>query len=139
MCIRDRRLLNADKAENTMKLRRYILGLALVAFTKLPLAYYRQGTILTLAPDISREFKAVNNDGKRTDVAITHADALAFAQVAANSFIVGKEKVLEFNKEKAKSDLKETKEEKKKAKGKKDSPSAEGVSSDVEISSEPSA
>ncbi len=133
------RLLNADKAENTMKLRRYILGLALVAFTKLPLAYYRQGTILTLAPDISREFKAVNNDGKRTDVAITHADALAFAQVAANSFIVGKEKVLEFNKEKAKSDLKETKEEKKKAKGKKDSPSAEGVSSDVEISSEPSA
>lgn len=82
------RLINADTPENTAKLRRYILGLALVAFTKLPLAYYRQGTILTLDPDKPREFKAVNNDGSREDAAISHDDALAFAQVAAEAFAV---------------------------------------------------
>jgi CRISPR-associated protein Csb1 len=80
------RLLNADTPENTVKLRRYILGLALVAFTKLPLAYYRQGTILTLDPDKPREFKAVGNDGSRADAAITHETALAFAQGAAKDF-----------------------------------------------------
>lgn len=80
------RLLNADTPENTLKLQRYILGLALVAFTKLPLAYYRQGTILTLDPDHPREFKAVDTNGRRTDVTVTHDAAVAFAQKAAEAF-----------------------------------------------------
>jgi len=80
------RLLAADTSENTTKLHRYILGLALVAFTKLPLAYYRQGTILTLDPDKPRSFESVNNDGTRTDVTFTHETALAFAQEAARDF-----------------------------------------------------
>jgi CRISPR-associated protein Csb1 len=125
------RLLSADTPENTLKLRRYILGLALVVFTRLPLAYYRQGTILTLDPNGNREFKAVGNDGSRTDAAISHAEALGFAQSAAKGFIIGSSKTLVFDVEKASSDLKETKEEKKKAKGKKASPSAEGAVSEV--------
>jgi len=129
------RLLNADTPENTLMLRRYILGLALVAFTRLPLAYYRQGTILTLDPDATREFKAVSNDGTRNDAAISHAEALAFAQAAAEGFVIGTDKTLLFNVEKAKSDLKETKEEKKRAKAKKASPSVEGADSEVETAS----
>jgi CRISPR-associated protein Csb1 len=119
------RLLNSDTPENTKKLRRYILGLALVAFTKLPLAYYRQGTILTLDPDKPREFKQVGNDGCRVDAGITHEAALAFAQSAASAFVIGQSETVAFDEEIAKSDLKETKEEKKKAKGKKGSTSTE--------------
>ncbi len=126
------RLLNADTHENTVKLRRYILGLALVAFTKLPLAYYRQGTILTLDPNKPREFTAVNNDGTRTDVAIMHEDALAFAETAAKEFGLGDSQTVDFNVEKAKADLKETKEEKKKARGRQaSSPAEEKLSSAV--------
>ena len=128
------RLLSADSPDETLKLHRYILGLALVAFTRLPLAYYRQGTILTLdpKPKPSREFQAVSNDGSRTDAAIAHAEALAFAKAAASEFVIGKGRTLVFDVEKASTDLKETKEEKKKkAKGKNASPSAEGAASEV--------
>ncbi len=130
------RLLNADTPENTLNLRRYILSLALVAFTKLPLAYYRQGTILTLDPEGNREFKSVNNDGTRSDVTFTHAEALAFAQSAAKGFIIGKCRTLIFDEGKAKSDLQETKEEKKKAKGKKASTSSEVASSEIDPATE---
>jgi CRISPR-associated protein Csb1 len=102
------KLLRADTPENTTKLRRYILGLALVAFTKLPLEYYRQGTILVLDPDPDkkREFKSVKADGTRTDVRITHEEALTFAQAAAAEFGVGGNKTVSFDVEKARSDLK---------------------------------
>ena len=130
------RLLKADTPDNTDKLRRYILGLALVAFTKLPLAYYRQGTILTLDPDKSREFKQVGSDGCRVDAGITHETALAFAQAAACDFVIGQNKTVNFDGETAKSDLKETKEEKKKAKGKKGSLSAENTAPEAETTSE---
>lgn len=86
------RLLKAENAADTTKLRRYILGIALVAFTKLPLAYYRQGTILTLDPEKPREFTAVNVDGVRKDVSIKHEDALAFAQAASADFGVEQDK-----------------------------------------------
>jgi len=102
------KLLRADTPENTTKLRSYILGLALVAFTKLPLEYYRQGTILVLDPDPDkkREFKSVKADGSRADAVITHEAALAFAQVAAANFGVGESKTVPFDTAKAKADLK---------------------------------
>ncbi|GHV22614.1 type I-U CRISPR-associated protein Cas7 [Planctomycetales bacterium] len=103
------KLLKADSAENTLKLRRYILGLALVAFTKLPLGYLRQGTILVLDPQQPREFSAVNYDGTRTPCHLTHEDALAFAQAAATDFEIGKNRDEPFDAEKAKKDLNETK------------------------------
>ncbi|GAB4247355.1 MAG: type I-U CRISPR-associated RAMP protein Csb1/Cas7u [Candidatus Methylacidiphilales bacterium] len=100
------KLLRADPPENTTKLRRYILGLALVAFTKLPLEYYRQGTILVLDPEKQREFKTVHADGTRADAEIIHEAALPFAQAAAKEFGVGESKSVSFEVAKAKADLK---------------------------------
>jgi CRISPR-associated protein Csb1 len=116
------KLLRADIPENTTQLRRYILGLALVAFTKLPLEYYRQGTILVrdTDPEKKREFKIVHADGTRADAAITHEAALAFAQAAAAQFGVGESKTVPFDAARAKADLKggDDKKAKKAAKGK---------------------
>lgn len=123
------KLLRADTPENTTKLRRYILGLALVAFSKLPLEYYRQGTILVLDsdPEKKREFKSVKPDGTRADAAITHETALAYAQAAADAFIVGQNKTVPFDAAKAKAELKggDDKKSKKAAKNKKTEATAE--------------
>ncbi len=102
------KLLRADTPENTTKLRRYILGLALVAFTKLPLEYYRQGTILVLDPDPekARKFESVKPDGTRAGAGITHEAALAYAQAAAADFGVGEGKAVLFDAAKAKAELK---------------------------------
>jgi CRISPR-associated protein GSU0053/csb1, Dpsyc system len=110
------KLLRADTPENTTKLQRYILGLALVAFTKLPLGYYRQGTILVLDPEKKREFQSVKVDGTRADVSttITHEAARSFAEAAANDFGVGASKTVPFESAKAKKAIDEAK--KKKAK-----------------------
>jgi CRISPR-associated protein Csb1 len=102
------KLLKADTEENTVALRRYILGLALVAFTKLPLGYYRQGTILVLDPDKPREFSEVALNGKRAVCEVTHEAALAFAQVAAQEFVIGENKEVSFDSQKAKADIKDT-------------------------------
>jgi len=110
------KLLRADKPDNTTKLHRYILGLALVAFTRLPLGYYRQGTILVLDPDKPREFQSVKVDGTRTDVSesITHEAALAFAKAAAADFGVGENKVVHFDPKEAKTAIDKAKKKKSK-------------------------
>jgi len=107
------RLLKAETPESTLKLRRYILGLALVAFTRLPLGYYRQGTILVSATDEKgeprREFLQVSLDGKRIDISfrITASIALAYAQAAADDFGVGEDQTVNFEKAQAVADVKE--------------------------------
>lgn len=89
--------VNGD-ADRTQALRRYILGLTLVALTAPQSAYLRQGC--NLVPDIDkpREFKLVHADGRREDVAMDHADALAYAALAAKAFGVGKNHTVEFDK-----------------------------------------
>lgn len=108
------KLLKAENAEETLKLQRYILGLALTAFTKLPLGYYRQGTILVLNPDESREFSEVAHNGIRTAVTINHDEALAFAKAAAEAFAVGKSRDVDFVNETAKKTIDEAKKKKSK-------------------------
>ena len=108
------KLLKADNEENTRKLQRYILGLALVAFTKLPLGYYRQGTILVLDPEKQKEFCEVALNGKRTPSNITHEAALAFAKAAAEAVGVGESKAVEFDKNKAKKAIEDAKKKKSK-------------------------
>ena len=108
------KLLKADNAEDTLKLQRYILGLALVAFTKLPLGYYRQGTILVLDPDQSHYFLEVAHNGTKTAVSITHDEALTFAKAAAKAFVMGENRDVEFNKESAKKTIDEAKKKKSK-------------------------
>lgn len=102
-----------NEPEDTLKLHRYILGLALVAFTKLPLGYYRQGTILVLDPEKTREFFEVALNGTRTPSAITHNEALDFAQTAAKEFVVGENnKDVKFDKDTAKKRIAEAKKKK---------------------------
>lgn len=92
--------------EATLRLRRYILGLALVAFTRLPAGYLRQGTILVLDPDKKSAFDEVYPDGKRKTATITHETALAYAKDTAKEFGVGVDRTENFDVERAKQDIK---------------------------------
>jgi CRISPR-associated protein Csb1 len=116
------RLLCAGKDEKkTLALRRYILGLALTAFTHNPSGYLRQGCLLVLDPskEKEREFVEVYATGERKPAAVTHEAALKYAVEAARAFGVGESKTVEFDKERAKKDVKgegDTKTKKKKDK-----------------------
>jgi CRISPR-associated protein Csb1 len=92
--------------EATSKLRRYILGLALVAFTRLPAGYLRQGTILVLDPDKKTAFDEVYPNGKRKTATVTHEAALAYAKDAAEEFVIGVDRAENFDIERAKQDVK---------------------------------
>lgn len=102
------RLLTAGKdAERTLALRRYVLGLALTAFTHNPSGYLRQGCLLVLDPDKPRELVEVYANGKRAPVEIDHEkDALVYAAAAAEAFGVGESRTVPFDKERAKKDVK---------------------------------
>lgn len=121
------RLLHAGSdAAKTLELRRYILGLSLVAFTHNPSGYLRQGCILVLNPGKPSEYVEVHSNGERQPCTITHEAALEFATEAAAAFGVGESKTVPFDKDKAKADVKGEGETKTKAKkGKKATP-AEG-------------
>jgi CRISPR-associated protein Csb1 len=81
------RLLAAgDGADKTVALRRYVLGLALTAFTYTPAGFLRQGCNLVPDADKGSELKLVLVDGSREDLKLTHDDARAFAKVAAREF-----------------------------------------------------
>lgn len=113
------RLLKAGSDDGaTLALRRYILGLSLVAFTH-PSAfvgYLRQGCTLVLDPDAKpapREFSLVHPDGRREPHNLSHDDALAFAEAAAAEFVVGESKTVKFDKDAAKKDVADAKKDKK--------------------------
>lgn len=99
------RLLSASGSARTAALRRYILGLALTAFTYSTSGYLRQGCSLMLDPDQPREFSEVYGDGRRVNANLTHADALAYARAAATDFGVGQSRSVDFDRERAKKDL----------------------------------
>lgn len=95
------RLLRADGGESaTLDLRRYILGLALTAFTYSPVGYLRQGCNLVRDPDpkTPHEFKEVFNDGRRENASLQHEEALAYAKVVAKAFGVDPDRKIEFGK-----------------------------------------
>ena len=95
------RRLSGDDAPS---LRRYVLGLALVAATAPLDAFLRQGCLLTPDPDTQAAWTAVARDGTREAVAL-HADAvLAFAQKAAAHFGVRESRTVPFDRDRAKAD-----------------------------------
>jgi CRISPR-associated protein Csb1 len=114
------RLLAAADDARTLALRRYVLGLALTAFTSNSSGYLRQGCLLVLDPSKSREFVEVFPTGERKPATVTHEEALAYATEAAKAFGVGEDKVVDFDKERAKRDVtgEGDGKNKKKAKGK---------------------
>lgn len=110
------RLLSVDQdKEKTFALRRYVLGIALTAFTYAPIGYLRQGCNLVLDPDKKREFKAVYHDGRREDIEMKHKEAFDYAKDAAKAFGLDVDRKIdeyklpdrevEFDKERAKKDV----------------------------------
>lgn len=113
-----RRLFAGKDEAKTLKLRRYILGLSLVAFTKNPAGDLRQGCNLVLDPSKPREFVEVLPTGERKPVSFTHQDALEFAKAAAAEFGVGASKIVPFDKQRALKDVSPKEKEEKKSKPK---------------------
>lgn len=110
------RLLRGTSEEETKKLRAYLLGLALVAFTRPAVGFLRQGCNLVLDGDKKPESKVVFPDGRREPAGLTHEAALAFAKKAAAAFGVGASKTVKFDTKLAKDET--TGEGKKAKKGK---------------------
>lgn len=82
-------VLEADgtpSAERTKALRRYILGLSLVALTAPLDPFLRQGCNLVPDADKPKEFKLVKLDGKRPDFVLSHPDAVRYAREAMTKF-----------------------------------------------------
>jgi CRISPR-associated protein Csb1 len=110
------RALRAGKDADPLPLRRYILGLSLVAFTARQDTFLREGC--QLIPDVERagEWALVRHDGTRDDgLRVSHEQALEYARAAANAFGVGRSKKATFNEQAAREALRQSKEERKKA------------------------
>jgi len=97
-----------EKPEQThtrqLKLRRYILGLALVAFTHRDFSQLdlREGCLLRPDPDCSTEWRVVPFEGKEQPLELKPEDALNYAEGAAKDFEVEVERAtVEFNREQA--------------------------------------
>lgn len=100
------RLLAAgDDANRTLALRRYILGLSLVALTAPPQTYLRQGCNLVPDVDNPRRTTLVNADGSREEFELTHEQAIEFATRAAKEFGVGESLSVAFDSGLAKKDI----------------------------------
>lgn len=108
------RMISAGKDEKkTLALRRYVLGVALTAFTVPVGGYLRQGCNLVIDPDKPREFVEVYVDGTRVAAKLTHDDAVAYASTAAKGFGVGASQTVDFDKSRAVADIRGDGEEKK--------------------------
>lgn len=78
----------AVDADGTVALRRYILGLSLVALTAPQDTYLRQGCNLVPDIDTPAEFLIVGTDGTRVGLDLTHPVALEYATLARAAFAV---------------------------------------------------
>ncbi len=93
--------------DRTDALRRYILGLTLVALTGEYETYLRQGCNLVPADEgKSRTFEIVHPSGKREPCTLTHPNAKEYAKVAAKAFGVGESRTVLFDKKLAEKDIK---------------------------------
>jgi CRISPR-associated protein Csb1 len=92
-------------ADATQALRRYILGLALTAFTANTSGYLRQGCALVLDLNKPREFVEVYATGERKPAKVTHDDALQYATATAKKFGVETGKTVPFDKARATQDV----------------------------------
>ena len=87
-------------------LRRYILGLALVAGTTPLDGFLRAGCLLTIDPDQESDWESIARTGNRERIALNEEVALAYAIEAAAAFGVGEDRAVVFNKALAKADAK---------------------------------
>ncbi len=107
------------KGQTGDALRRYILGLALVAISYDRPHDLRQGCLLVKDPDRPSRWEVVFNDGSRQEVAPDGSALLAFAQKAADDFGERKSGRYEFlDPDRARAEVEKEMEEKGSKKGK---------------------
>ena len=94
------------EGEHGQALRRYVLGLALVAATAPMDGFLRAGCLLTLNPDAKGTWHSVERSGERVPVDLTEEAALSYACRAADAFGVGKSYRVAFDKKLAVQDTK---------------------------------
>ncbi len=94
------------EAEDTKALRRYLLGLALVAAVEPTDPFLRQGCILVPEEGVATEWRLVKRDGSREPVSLSAEVVLEYATGAANAFGVGEGRSVTFDKKLAQSDAK---------------------------------
>jgi CRISPR-associated protein Csb1 len=91
--------------ENGRELRRYVLGLALVAASEPQDGFLRQGCFLTLDPEYPAQWHKIERTGQRTPVALEPGQIRDYAFTVAERFGVGGDRLVQFQKERAKADL----------------------------------
>jgi len=89
---------------NDLALRRYVLGLALVAATTPLDGFLRAGCLLTLDPEHKSSWETISRAGARAEVDLDEDTVLAYAQAAAERFGVGKDRQVDFDMRLAKDD-----------------------------------
>ena len=112
------RRFKGKDADGTEKLRRFVLGLSLVAATAPLDPFLRQGCLLVSDPDETAKWSLIERSGKRTEVDLSAQTALNYAKTAAKAFGVGPSHQLSFDKKLAQKDAKKDKDKKAKTKTK---------------------
>ena len=94
------------QGDNGAALRRYVLGLSLVASTAPLDGFLRQGCLITPDPDAPSEWVSVDRDGVREPVGLSQNTAFELAQKAARDFFgkIPSERTVKFDKMLAKKD-----------------------------------
>lgn len=85
------------EGNNGLLLRRYILGLALVAATAPLDGFLRAGCLLTPDPDDAGDWNIVGRVGEREKILLDESTALAYATDTAAKFKVGASETVHFD------------------------------------------
>ncbi|HBY64493.1 MAG TPA: type I-U CRISPR-associated protein Cas7 [Solibacterales bacterium] len=83
------RALAGKDAEETKRLQRYVLGLALVAMTAPPESFLREGCLLVRKAGEEMAPQLVQRTGERKTFKLSPEEAFEYAQTAAKAFGVG--------------------------------------------------
>lgn len=110
------RQLDGEEGE---KLRRYILGLAIVAATEPQDGFLRQGCLLTFDPNSRAQWFLIERTGHRSPIALSPDLALNYARAAADAFGCGPNLEVAFSVALARGDLEKAESEASKKKRKK--------------------
>jgi CRISPR-associated protein Csb1 len=102
--------------EEGIALRRYILGLSLVAAVEPQDGYLRQGCLLTPDPKCRGEWSLVERSGNRVPVIMTQDTVMAYAQNASKAFGIAHDREFSFSAKLAREDLAKAKKEQSKPK-----------------------
>lgn len=117
--------LRALSGENGVALRRYVLGLALVAAVDPQEGFLRQGCLLTPDPEAPATWNLIHRNGQREAVLLEGSMILSHAEAAAKKFGVGQSRKVKFDTNLARAAI-DTKKDGKTKKGSKKNEAAAG-------------